>query len=613
MAAADLVLNETDYVLDHQQMLAIEKGVTFIRSSMPSRLSTGRALQRFHRSINLQLHWACSASAAPQKSLLSRIVPSKWCPPNILSRFNPLWSNFENLIQGTNQRPRRAPNINTATLAAWDDLTKDGDFFLIRADKGGKLVLWPRADYYLEAHRQLSDDTTYERLDGPAAADQLARVKLTKQALLGALYSAGKITSDECSRVGSESVALPNIYFLPKAHKPERPYRGRPIIAATNSVMKSLDVYITTIVGPLLPLIPGTLDDSPHLIRELEALPPQPAGSILFSADVESLYPSIPWTEGIAAAVRFYSSHFHVLTAWATQQNLLPPPKPALFKRILETILHNNIFDFRCESYYKQRKGIAMGSSISVYVAKCFMYYRTRDLIHNPPTWLTFFKIYIDDIIAITSLSPAEIPALFSNVVDEHIKLTYVFAPIDGELAALDLLVKLKNQQPSVRLYRKPTDGHQFVHWTSSHPRHLLESLPYSQLLRYKRNCTSDEDFQLAAAELLARFRQRGYPEDVLARALARVNARSRAEVLLKSVTPVDDDTACFVTLFNQDNDSAIKAATRNFWSDLQLHPIVANISEAAGRPALRSKVRVSYRTAGSLGSCLIPNIKRPC
>ena len=123
-----------------------------------------------------------------KKILLSRIVPSKCCPPNILSGSNPLRSSFESLIEGTNQRSRRAPNINAVMLEACEDLTKDDDFFLVRADKGGKFFLWSRIDFYFEANRQLSDDTTYEHQDRPTAAAQYAFLKLTKQSLLCAFF-----------------------------------------------------------------------------------------------------------------------------------------------------------------------------------------------------------------------------------------------------------------------------------------------------------------------------------------------------------------------------------------------------------------------------------------
>ena len=40
-----------------------------------------------------------------------------------------------------------------------------------------------------------------------------------------------------------------------------------------------------------------------------------------------------------------------------------------------------------------------MGCSISVYFANTFMFYRTENLVRNPPEDLLYFGRYIDDLI----------------------------------------------------------------------------------------------------------------------------------------------------------------------------------------------------------------------
>lgn len=124
-------------------------------------------------------------------------------------------------------------------------------------------------------------------------------------------------------------------------------FPGRPIMAAIGSLFKSLDIYLATLTFPLLPKIPHSLMDTTSLINDVNKIKKLPSEAILFSADVESLYPSIPWNEGLAASRKFYEKNFLFLWHWCLEKKWLPPPPPPLFELILKTILENNIFHFQ--------------------------------------------------------------------------------------------------------------------------------------------------------------------------------------------------------------------------------------------------------------------------
>ena len=65
-------------------------------------------------------------------------------------------------------------------------------------------------------------------------------------------------------------------------------------------------------------------------------------------------------------------------------------------------------------------------------------------------------------------------------------------------------------------MHYKPTDSHSYLLYSSSHPSHVKNSIPYSQLLRLRRLCSEDSDFSLKSEEMCHFFDKRGYPASVV-------------------------------------------------------------------------------------------------
>lgn len=633
-----MILNDARVPLSKHLLEAIVKGTTFIPNHPPPLATVKKDLERLRRSLNLHAFWMGRPNTAYRRSLVSTIVKSSWAPPETITERHPAWADFAATVTVAASQ-KGPPNLPRRTFNKWLDFASGPNAFIVLADKGGRLVTWSRGSYRLEAYRQLNDDAVYERLTEEEANNRHTSLHQEKLKLIARLQRDGHITRSEAARLASHNCKLPAIYFLPKIHKAKRPdtgtFPGRPIIAATNNCLRILDAWLAKVCSPLLKLIPGSLQDTPDLIRLLEQVPPTdtaapnvplqgrlPPRAILFSADVESLYPKIPWEEGISSATRFYASRYHVLLRHAEDNNLLPPPKPKLFREILSLVLKNNIFHFRDEAWFHQRSGTAMGCSLSVYLANTFMYYRTRHLLENPPTGLLFLYRYIDDLVGATTLSAEDIPALFgpigpdgTSVTDEAIKLTFVIPAPTEELPALDVLIRLEDNIPKVRLYRKPTDGHQYLHWTSAHPLHTRASIPFSQLVRVARNCSDLQDTVAARDELLARFRSRGYPTKILDAAASRLDTllttKSRHQLLRPSSKP-EPPEAAFITTFNPAAASRIAETAFTFWTRLQSNPpIHISLRPSDGTPCFPHRLQIIYRAGRSLGSRLGRVLKR--
>ena len=115
----------------------------------------------------------------------------------------------------------------------------------------------------------------------------------------------------------------------------------------------------------------------------------------------------------------------------------------------------------------------------------------------------------------------------------------------DSEVNFLDTTVHL-DPDGSIwtDLYSKHTDSHIYLRFESSHPRHCMQGIPYSQFLRVRRICTREEDFIRHCENLRTHFIRRGYPTRLLDSAIARAGDNHCKDLLNphnETVTPQDE------------------------------------------------------------------------
>ena len=119
-------------------------------------------------------------------------------------------------------------------------------------------------------------------------------------------------------------------------------------------------------------------------------------------------------------------------------------------------------------------------------------------------------------------------------------------------------------------LYNKPTDKHCYLHYTSNHPDHTKQAGPYSQLLRIRRICTHNIDFERHANNLIQHYTRRGYPKHILINHLERCKTHSRQSLLHPTRTNTQTPNRLpLVTTFDRGL-QPIYAAIRTLWPILQ-------------------------------------------
>ena len=548
-----ILINQSRRTLSDEQIEVLCLGLNFIpQQSTVKESEFSNSLSKLTRNIDTTITFATKKGKKKRKGWLSNHVLSDWTPEkstwrddlkikSLLDRIlnfeaDTFSSQHENLFQVIQE------------IKNWNDV------HILKSDKGRNTVIWEVDDYDKEALRQLNDNTTYNELSKEDFDAQLLLIKNKCSSISESLLALDYISSAEDEAICKRPPTGSAIYFLPKIHKNQqvttKTFPGRPIVATYTSVTYLLDKYITEITGILLKKIPGSLIDTQDFIKQLPSSK-LPSNSKLLTADVTSLYPNIPWSEGIDATVSFYSENFQFLQTHCFKSGMRKPPPPWIFQEILTLILTNSMIHFKEKKFFHQIKGTAMGCCISVFFANCYMYSVTRAIILSPPSWLISFLRFIDDLFFITTQYDS---VTFNEMIEtiSNTNIKYELCSPSNEQNFLDTTIKIINNRLVVQPFTKETASGAYLHPASNHPHHTIRATPYSQFLRIRRISSHLHIYRKHANKMKMDFIRMGYSNKLLNTIFHKVANIKKEELFQKNDKPPISGSFKFITCFNQ-------------------------------------------------------------
>ena len=187
-----------------------------------------------------------------------------------------------------------------------------------------------------------------------------------------------------------------------------------------------------------------------------------------------------------------------------------------------EFVLKTNFFEFN-ERIWKQISGTAIETKFTLPYACIFMdeietsFLKTEKL--KPFIWLR----YTDDIFFLWAHGEEQTNLFLKDLNEFSPNLKFTYKTFQNSIDFLDLNVSLKDGAIFTDLHIKPTDGHQFLHYKSSHSSHIKSSIPYSQALRISRLCSSENDFNAHITNLKDWFLARNYPQKIISEQIDKV------------------------------------------------------------------------------------------
>ncbi len=371
------------------------------------------------------------------------------------------------------------------------------DIIIKPADKGSAVVVLNKKDYIAEGIRQLSDTKFYKKRD----MDPTDVFNDNVKHLVEQLHKDGEISEGLKNYLVIDTPRTPQLYLLPKIHKGTFPPPGRPIESACSSpterISQLCDIELRSLVKAMLSYI----KDTTHFLNRLGLLGPQPPGTILVALDVNALYPSIAIEDGLCqGGLRMHK-----------YRDRFKKPSTTALLRLMRLVLEQNNFQFNGVNY-QQIAGIAMGTRMAPQFANLYMaQFEEKYVYHYKPDLEKYWFRFIDDVFLLWHHGEEELKKFLKYLNNCHKQKTIQFSSeysVEG-VPFLDTWVYLdSNGNLNTKVYTKPTDSHNYLHYTSAHPRKCIEAIPYGQFIRIKRICTKASDFEEHAKLLSQHFKR---------------------------------------------------------------------------------------------------------
>lgn len=513
-----------DMGLTPDQKSLLSKGLGFVpNKSEPSPSQVDTDMTMFFRRIKLHAHFN-----DPEKAFVNDNQPdddfanlqrkkSTWTPPDgefqgVDTFIKACSSDVKHLNHPTR---KHVSNLSAGELTALRELKEDRSIVIRPADKGGAVVAWRSDLYDAEVLRQLHNTTFYEEVTDDITERNNEVVKHVVEEEIQ-----DRNLPPSAVNLIIENPRCSKFYMLPKIHKPGNP--GRPIVSARSCPTELISKYLDGLLQPIVSKLPTYIKDTNHCLQLLDSFrfDSNSQTKLLFTMDVKSLYTVIPNHDGLKALQ-------HYLDRRDSKE-----PSTSTLLRLAELVLTLNAFTHD-DKYYKQIGGVSMGTRMGPSYACLFVGYIEEQIDNNytgrKPELL---KRFIDDILGATSMELNELENYIEFVQRFHPALEYTFDITDQSLPFLDIALSIHDDHIETSIHYKPTDTHSYLLYNSSHPPACKNAIPFSQFMRLRRLCSSDDDYSTKAVEMRSFFLARDYPDYVVDNAMKKVRNIKRDSLL---------------------------------------------------------------------------------
>ncbi len=496
------VINLSRRVLNSAEVRVLSKGMKYIPVPKTSKSNIKDSLSQFSRYIQIIYFFSDKPERDPPKFK----IPSEWLPPGeeishiIMDHLNNMSKDI-NKIKILNKQK----SFSKKEIAILEQLKQDTSIIFKPADKGSSIIIQNRENYIWEAEKQLSVQLHYKEIQNPV----YPKVENRIIEILDHLKDQKTITYKEYKFLAPPDEPRPRkLYLIPKIHKNINIWQNniipphRPIVSDCSSDTYNLSTYLDYLLSPVSTKHPSYIKDTNDFLNKLKEQTVHP-DSYLITLDVESLYTNIDNKDGLEA-VR------EVLNQYPDRSR----PDEELLE-LLSICLENNDFKFNGR-WFLQLWGTSMGKKFAPKYANIFMaHFEKKALAKCSKKPDAYFR-FLDDIFLLWPYSLEEFDRFLEIFNSQHPTIKFKATINQLEIDFLDVTIfkgpRFQNTGIlDTKVYFKPTDTHELLHKSSFHPKHTFKGILKSQIIRFKKICNNNGDFETACDILFSTLIHRGY------------------------------------------------------------------------------------------------------
>jgi len=590
----NIVVNLSNTKLTLSQTYILNKGLNFcLNETNKSKIiiNTKNEIAQFIRNIQIKYMFI-----GEDKNRREPFTGNKqWKPPRskqhqaIVALEDILNEEFSQLIKYNNNKN----NISSTDRQALKSLRSNQNIIITNADKGGCIVILDTDNYIRKIDAMLSDNTTYSKINHIDLNQKKSEVDI----IINNLCEDNFISKRQKKFLSNYSPKMPVFYGLPKIHKNNIPLR--PIVSQIDSPSYKINKFLDYILTTAEKEIPYLLQDTTKFLQYINELQVfTQLKPILFTIDVTSLYTVLPHDMCIDYVTEMYTE---TLDEWNKYTPDVKPINVDSLVNILQVILNQGFFKFD-ENIYSQNYGITMGAPSSVKIANITLY-KHLEKIQNNFSGIKPYQCYrlIDDVFGIWLDTKENLLEWFEHLNSSHSTIKFTIDYSYEEIPFLDTLVYIEDSTIKTKLYKKPIDKKQYLHYNSEHPNFMKNSIPYAQALRYRRIISDDSILNNELIKLADTFIRRGYPPTIIEEQINKIRTLERSE-LIKYKQRTNTETTftpfilTFANIFNNNGKYNIYEIIKNVWNEItEMVPILRNILPP----------KIIFKKCTSIGRCL--------
>jgi hypothetical protein len=561
------IINLSSYKLEDSETRLLSKGLKFTPTPVTNTMDLEKDIQNFGRKLRLLEFFDEDNTQESDVNLVRN--KSKFTPPrnrdtNLDMCVDYLTRMGENL-KGQ-QTKHNMSNLNKQERDALKSLQGNKGIIIKEADKGGAIVIMNTEFYAKKMSEMLQDPETYTLIDGDF-------MKKTVQMINSLIRTYPNcLTDKEIDYVKNFKMKISNLYGLPKIHKSQLIKKAieeqrsscvyvlnpedltfRPIIAGPASPTSHLSQLIDKVIKVLPPHTESYIKDTTDFLNKLPKSLDTEKDYIAVSFDVKSLYTSITHDLGLKALEFWISTHRDKIPARFESDFII---------EAMKIILTCNDFNFNGNNYL-QIKGTAMGTMCAPAYANLTMAYIENKLYEKTTETLgqevgvyvkNNWKRFLDDCFILWCFSLILLGTFLDllNGLDENIDFT--MESDKHKLSMLDTMVILENGRIKTDIFYKPTDTHQYLPFSSSHPRHTKSNIPFAQARRICLIVTDMETRDKQLDTLKTNLLSQGYPENIILHGINQAKSIPQETLRLGTARNDDNDILPLVITHNPNN-----------------------------------------------------------